>query len=281
MRNVVVILSILFISITSCKDSNKNLDEDKREIKKPLADLEDLTSDYMKWWSYHYYEISFSSDFDALNEKSENISKDEFFKKLISENYITIELESDGDYKTYKLFELPKGAEKNISATIKGVSAQAYNLFKLEGAKFPEFDVVDLNGIQYTNESLKGKTTVIKTWFIACKPCFAEMPELNEFVRTYRDEADIQFLSLALDTKPLLENFLNNTEFVYVVIAEQEKLTLTAYPTHLVVDENGIIKKVIAKASELISYIDNDRSLKQKKASISNSVTTSTVKNLK
>jgi hypothetical protein len=43
----------------------------------------------------------------------------------------------------------------------------------------------------------------------------------------------------------------------------QEKLNLAAYPTHIVVDENGNIKRVFDNASELISYIEKDTSLKK------------------
>lgn len=269
MKKLLIIISILLVSSSSCKEkSDKNPEQEKKEILKPLADFDNLISDYMKWWSYHYYEISLSSDFDALNEKSEKITKDEFLSKLTSGNYITIEMQSNNVSKTYKLFELPKNLDNGISSTIKNVSHQAYRLFKMEGTKFPPFNVVDLNGIVYNNEALKGKTTVIKTWFIACKPCIAEMPELNEFVEKYKNEDQIQFLSLALDKKPLLLDFLKKTKFEYAVIGEQkeliqDKLNLKAYPTHLIVDENGIIKKVFDKGSELISYIEKDTALKE------------------
>ena len=265
MKKIIIIISVLFISLNSCKESSDK--NSKKEDQKPLAEFENLISEYNKWWSYHYYKIFLSTDFIALNEKSEKIKKDQFLKKLTSGNYITIELQSNDNSKTYKLFALPKNLDKSISKTIKQVSNEAYRYFKMEGTKFPDFNVVDLNGIKYNNEKLKGKTTIIKTWFIACKPCIWEMPELNEFVGKYKNEERIQFLSLALDTKPLLLNFLKKTEFKYAIIGEQKeliqnKLNLSAYPTHLVVNEQGLISKVFNNISELISYIENDTTLK-------------------
>jgi peroxiredoxin len=111
-----------------------------------------------------------------------------------------------------------------------------------------------------------GKVTVIKTWFIACKPCIAEMPELNEFVHHYRNKSEIQFLSLATDTQASLEDFLKKRRFDYKVFPEQKELiqgqlNLSLYPTHLVVDKNGHIKKVFNKASELMTYIEGNKSL--------------------
>jgi len=92
------------------------------------------------------------------------------------------------------------------------------------------------------------------------------MPELNEFVHKYSNEIGIQFLSLATDTQPSLEGFLNKRAFDYEVFAEQEELiidqlNLRSYPTHLVIDKNGNIKKIFNKASELMSYIDGNKSL--------------------
>lgn len=269
MKSLFIILSILLISVTSCKQTtDQNSEKGKHEIQQPVADFEDLISDYHKWWSYHYYSISLSSDFHALNEKSEEISKDDFLNELTSGNYITIEMQSNDDSKTYQLFKLPEGVDNGISSTIKNVSGQDYIFFKMEGIKFPDFNVVDVNGVAYNNEKFIGKTTVIKTWFIACTPCIAEMPELNEFVNEYRNEDRIQFLSLATDTKPLLLDFLLKRKFDYVVIAEQkeliqDKLNLMAYPTHLVVNEKGDIEKVFSKASELMSYIGKNESLRQ------------------
>lgn len=139
----------------------------------------------------------------------------------------------------------------------------------MQGSRFPEFDLVDLKGNHYNNESLKGKTTIIKTWFIACKPCIQEMPELNILVDKYQDNSQIQFLSLALDEEKALEKFLNKIEFKYAVAAEQRafianKLNLDAYPTHIVINENGKIEKVYQKASDLILFLENYEPMKNK-----------------
>ncbi|GEO21901.1 hypothetical protein CQA01_24350 [Cyclobacterium qasimii] len=233
-----------------------------------FEDLEELTADFSTWWNYHYYKISFSSDFIALDENAKVISKKDFLIKLTSGNYISIEskVKAKADSISYKLVRLPEGADKSISTTIKNSAAQAFGYYEMEGKKFPEIDLTAINGQQYKNESLIGKITIIKTWFIACKPCIAEMPELNEFVHKYRNESDIQFLSLATDSQSSLEDFLTKRAFDYVVFPDQEELiidqlNLQAYPTHLVLDKNGNIKKIFNKASELMAYIDGHKSL--------------------
>lgn len=265
MKNISLMLLLIIITCASCnKKSGKNLDKERQG----QVDLKELTADFSTWWNYHYSKISLSSDFIALDENAKLISKETFLKKLISGDFIGIEgkMKAKSDSITYKLVKLPEGADKTISGTIKNSAELALGYFEMEGEKFPIIDLKAIDGQQYNNESLKGKITVIKTWFIACKPCIAEMPELNKFVYKYRNNNDIQFLSLATDTRTSLDDFLNKRSFDYVVFPEQkelveDRLKLRLYPTHLVIDKNGNIKKVFNKASELMAYIEGNKSL--------------------
>ena len=70
-----------------------------------------------------------------------------------------------------------------------------------------------------------------------------------------------------MDSKSELEKFLQQKEFKYEVVPNQEefilkKLYLNAFPTHLVVDENGIILKVGNNASEMIAFFENGKKSK-------------------
>ncbi|WP_250432391.1 TlpA family protein disulfide reductase [Hanstruepera flava] len=271
MKNYLCLLILVVIGITSCKEkSNENLDS--KEKFEPIVNVNDLTSDHNKWYTYYYYDITLSADFKPLNEQSEVITKDEFFNELITGKYIPVEIKSDS-LKIYKLYTIPPTANTSISNVVKSTAASAYSLYKMEGMKFPDFEFSDLNGKHYNNDSLIGKKTIIKTWFIACKPCVAEIPELNELVENYSDKKNIQFISLALDKNEPLIKFLNKTEFKYEVVAEQKnliqnKLNLRAYPTHLIVDKNGHIEKVLSTASELITYLEDKQPVRQKELNV-------------
>lgn len=248
------LLIILLIFAMSCKDENNT------RVQVPVKDFKTLTSDYMTWWSYHYNQINLTLDFSPYDDSGKSISKDEFLKKLTSGNYITIALETEDKSTHYKLFKLNGNINKPIVATIKNTSKVVYKHFKMEGKPFPKFDVKTIDSSLISNASFNGKTTILKTWFIACKPCVAEFPELNELVEAYSSKKDIQFISLATDKAPQLKAFLEKKPFNYSVIAEQrnliqEELNLQAYPTHLMIDEDGKIEKVFGKASEMISYL--------------------------
>ena len=266
-----ITILLLSIFVFSCNEkSNKNQKTEKVETLEPEVNISELTSDFMKWWTYYSYNISLSLDFTGLDELSDTIDKRQFLEKLITGNYIPLKIKSDDKVELYKLYKLDADADKSIGSTIKNESTTVYGLSEMEGTPIPQFNFTDLHGNIYTNESTKGKTIVLKTWFIKCKACVAEFPELNEFVEKYKDVDDIIFLSLALDTKSELEKFLQQKEFDYKVVPSQKKfilnkLYLNSFPTHLVVDENGTILKVTNNASEMIAFLENGKKSTDKK----------------
>ncbi len=266
-----ITILLLSVFVFSCNENSKKSQvSEKVEILEPTVNISELTSDYMKWWTYYSYNISLSSDFTGLNEQSDTIDKKQFLGELNTGNYIPLKLKSEDETAIYKLYKLDANADKSISSTIKNESLSVYGYFEKEGTPFPEFNFTDLDGNVYTNENTKGKTLILKTWFINCAACVAEFPELNAFVEKYKDRNDIIFLSLALDTKSELEEFLQHNEFKYKVVPNQkelilEKLKMLIFPTHLVVDGNGTILKVVNDASEMIAFFENGMKSTDKK----------------
>jgi len=260
-KHLIITILLLSVFIFSCKEKPEKQQITKKiEKLEPKVNFNELKTDFMKWWTYYSYNISLSSNFIGLNEKSDTIDKKHFLEELTSGNFIPLKLKSIDGINQYKLYKLDSIGKKNIGSTVKNESLTSLKHYKMEGLNFPEFDFTDLNEKHYTNESTKGKTIVIKTWFINCQACIAEFPELNELVEKYKD---IIFVSLALDSKAELEEFLKKKMFKYEVVPNQrefidKKLNLQIYPTHIILDKNGTILKVVNKASEMISFLDND-----------------------
>lgn len=247
-----IFLTLLIVFSVSCK--NPNREDSLNEI-----NVKELTSSFASWWEYHYNTITLSLDFVAFDETSEKITKEAFFKKLVTGNFIVKEIKNSRT--SYKLFRIPKNADNKISETIKYISSKAYKYYKMEGVKMPEFTFTDLNNNTYDNKSLFNKTTIIKTWFINCSACIAEMPDLNMFFNTYKNNDKLQFISLATDNEELLEAFLEKKSFSYPVVANQKDfientLNLTTYPSHIVINKFGKIEKIFNNAQSLIGYIN-------------------------
>jgi len=261
-RHQLITILLLSIFIFSCKEKSEKTQLFKKvENLEPDINIKELESDYIKWWTYHSYNISLSSNFKGLSEKSDEIDKNQFLKELTSGNFIPLKLKSNDGINSYKLYKLDPLNTNGISTTIKNESLTHLKHFKMESTEFPKFDFTDLNGNHFNNENTKGKTIVFKTWFIKCQACVEEFPELNEFVEKYKNRSDLIFLSLAKDSKPELNKFLQKKPFEYKVVANQKEfivktLKLQIYPTHIVVDKNGIILKVTNKASEMISFFE-------------------------
>jgi len=226
------------------------------------VDFESIKKSQSLWWTYHNRNIILSSNFIALDNSSNRISKELFLKNLTTGDFIALKLMST-DSVYYKLYRLDKKSDKSIPDVIKSISDEAYKNFRMEGRVFPKFNFHDLNGVEYTNENTKGKIVVLKCWFIACAPCVAEFPRLNELVEKYNNRTDIVFISLAFDATKDLGSFLLKKPFRYAVVPDQKQfmfydLDIKSYPTHIIIDRNGIIRKVVTIADEMIVALEND-----------------------
>lgn len=125
-------------------------------------------------------------------------------------------------------------------------------LKKWGGEKIPEFQLEDLEGNIITNDDLKNRIIVFNFWFINCKPCIKEMPELNKLVEKYKKEPVI-FLAPALDEKSTLIDFLKATAYNYKVLPEStslvKNLEIRGFPTHLILNHKGEIEEMIVGAA--------------------------------
>ncbi|QTN39771.1 TlpA family protein disulfide reductase [Cryomorphaceae bacterium] len=227
------------------------------DIKVTGAQLEVLFHD---WWTYHNENLVLSAEFEALDEDGGTITKEAFLEALTTEVYIPLERESPSDKPFYQLYRLGPKADSDIGPTMANEAQTFLQYFRLEGTQFPDFSFTDLDGMTYTKEGTKGQVLVLKTWFINCGACIAEFPDLNEFVEQNEDGKDLLFISLATDRAPALEEFLIGREFAYTVVPEAgpfiRKIGLRIYPTHIIVDGDGVILKVVNKASEMMAFLE-------------------------
>jgi peroxiredoxin len=116
-----------------------------------------------------------------------------------------------------------------------------------KGGPAPAFDVEDLQGNRYTLAGLAGKVVVLRFWFTACGACRLERPEINRVVDRYQGNKDVVFLALALDKKSTLRTALLKRPLRYAVVADSDELAeaygVSAYPTHVIIDQQGNIAR--------------------------------------
>jgi peroxiredoxin len=224
--------------------------------KAPEVDPIQIQKTYTDWSAYQSKSIMLSRDFVALDSNSKEILKETFLNELTNGNYIPIRLKSEDSVYYYKLFQIQPNSDTSIKATINQEAFDAYKNFEMEGKPFPKFSFKDLNGNLVTNESMKGKIIVIKCWYIHCAACIKEFPEVNQLVEKYKDRKDIVFVSLAEDNSEQLKTFLARKPLSYSVIPNMkiymnETLQLNAFPTHFILNKEGMIAKVLPNFESL------------------------------
>jgi len=108
----------------------------------------------------------------------------------------------------------------------------------------PRLAAVSLDGQEFDSSALAGKVLVLNFWFIGCAPCRIEIPDLNELVKRFAEEA-VVFLAFSLDTEEALRSFLEEQEFAYHVIPDAgqviAEIGVDAFPTHMIISKDGEI----------------------------------------
>lgn len=259
------LLVLLIVSCQSKKEKTPALNKETLETKvnylEPKAVVaefikEDLTKDFLTYWTYHYGFVKLFKDFIPIDEDGAVIKKEKFLEKLNTGLYFPLLQSTKDSIWQYTLVKLPENILDDAGPVIADYSKHQLSNFHQEKTFFPDFKFEDVNGINYSNASTNGKVIVLKCWFIACKPCVAEMPRLNSLVKKYNKNKDVLFLSLASDDRVALMRFLKATEFDYRVVPNQDnfmsnKLGVFSYPTHILIDKQGKIVKIVNEVADL------------------------------
>lgn len=237
----------------------KNLTVNESSASSTSIDTEDIQKSFDNWEAYTKENIDLMSTFTPLDDEGAIMEKGIFLTLLRTGAYIPVKSEKDGKV-LYQLTGIDNSADEKIKKSIVSKASIAHQYFKMEGKKLPDYNFVDLKGKAHNKADTKGKLLVIKCWFITCKVCVEEFPELNELVDKYKDDK-IEFVSLAFDKKDELVEFLETKEFKYPTIPEQKdymakKLKVKQYPTHLIVDANGVIIKMVSNVKTLTSELE-------------------------
>lgn len=232
------------------------------KLGQPIIPVASIMPDFKTFWPYYTQNIGLYEDFVPLNTKGKVISKKSFLKQMGTGQYFPLALHAATGKIVYRLEKIVTKTDNNIGAYMKMFSQHELKYLELKGKPVPTFHFTDIDGKVYTPENTKGKILLFKCWFIGCTACVAEMPDLNRLVEKYQDRKDILFISLAIDSKTELQQFLTKVKFDYATVPKQEKymaekLNVVAYPTHFIIDKQGILQNVLP------DHIQVERELKK------------------
>src|ERR1700682_662776 len=108
----------------------------------------------------------------------------------------------------------------------------------------PEFTLAGLDGKPVTRAGSKGKVILVKFWATWCGPCRAEIPDLVELQKKYKDR--LQILGLVVDDEDLnaIKKFSTRYGINYPVALATNDIRIQyggipALPTSFVLDSEG------------------------------------------
>lgn len=127
------------------------------------------------------------------------------------------------------------------------------------GKTIAPFNFIDINGIDFSSGTLKGKIIVLNFWGIGCGPCILEIPELNGLVEKMKGKP-VAFIAPAIYSSKdmLLNNFLPKHPFSYnIVTINNDDYNITSFPTHIIIDQNlKVIEKITGYNKENIPKLE-------------------------
>ncbi len=149
-----------------------------------------------------------------------------------------------------------EGAEKITFTYEDGRKGYSHNVKSdcILGSKLPDISITDLHGEEMNLDDLKGGISVLHFWFLQCKPCLEEIPELNRLRQRFA-HTDINFLAFSKDSAEAVLKFLEDKEFNFRLIPESEEIIdselnfFHGYPATIVTDRNNKVLEVYGKLS--------------------------------
>lgn len=118
---------------------------------------------------------------------------------------------------------------------------------ELDNTILSSLELKDTHGKTYTLDSLKNKVIVLNFWFVKCKPCVAEIPDLNKIREKYKDK-EVAFFAVTFDSKEILNDFTQKKQFDFIQIPSAfktiQQFKIQAYPTTVIIDKEQKINIV-------------------------------------
>ena len=147
----------------------------------------------------------------------------------------------NGDIVAMQMIKMPDEQRKMMEQFM----AQQKALEALIGTEAKGFKTTDMDGNSVNLSDMKGSVVAVNFWFIGCKPCIMEMPELNDMVKKF-DGENVKFIAVALDSKGSLRAFEEKREFNYNIVPDGRSVAqlynIQGYPTHCIIDQDGKIQ---------------------------------------
>jgi len=103
--------------------------------------------------------------------------------------------------------------------------------------------LVDMEGHDIDLQTYKGKTVFLNFWATWCKPCLAEMPDIDK-ARQLLPDSSFVFLAASDEEEDRVKKFISRYDFSFQFVRSEVSifdLDIKALPTTMIINPDGLI----------------------------------------
>jgi peroxiredoxin len=137
------------------------------------------------------------------------------------------------------------GQQSSVSTT------QASNQFAQSpgNTSAPDFTLSSPDGQQISLSDYEGQVILVNLWATWCPPCKAEMPTINAFYETHKEDGFVVLAVNSQEGASTVKNFIQNNGFTFPVLLDTQGQVMDRYhvralPTSFIIDRNGVIQHI-------------------------------------
>lgn len=220
----------------------------------------------MEFMVYERDYLQLEVDFIAKDTAGFPISKLAFFEKLVSGNYWPLFV--DYDENGMRILQLePFPYPYDNTNDVRGTIVRIAELCLKDEQMIGKTIVLPATMIEYV-EAQRSKNSeiqylVIKAWFLACKPCVEEIPDINqEIVKLRNRRKKVLFMAPVFDDSVPVKKFLDANTMYYEVFPNHEgylrqTLGIERYPTHILVNSQLQVIRVSSKYEHIFRHLES------------------------
>jgi peroxiredoxin len=112
----------------------------------------------------------------------------------------------------------------------------------------PDFSITTAEGEYISLDDLKGKVVLLDFWGTWCPPCVASVPGLRDLNKKYSKESSFVMISVSSDSdEETWKEFVGREKMVWAQFLDRERAVqrafkVSAFPTYIVLDSDGVIR---------------------------------------
>jgi peroxiredoxin len=162
--------------------------------------------------------------FDAIvaehkGEKTDDVAEILFMKAMLYSQVIEDDAKATTILNQIKTdfpgTDVAKKADQTIASLASQAGAKKIQQTLVEGAPFPDFQEMDLNGKPLSVSQFKGKVVLIDFWATWCGPCVQELPNVLKAYEQYHGKG-FEIIGISLDSeKEKLTAFIEKNKMTW------------------------------------------------------------------